>query len=192
MHASLFSLATFSCLEGFQLRSAFPRVFGAGPIRMDTIPDLRADDKTARVVLSFRQSMRTLDARVARLPLWVRRRILTGGPDAGVDGLGLTAKLAYHFFPLLVAQNVWSLVRVVLNPVAPLMLRGILAHIARRDRGEDAPIHVPILYAAAMFVATIVGGICSGQGLFIGRRICIRLRCVLLLFSHARLRHCLV
>ncbi|GAA6046061.1 hypothetical protein NBRC10513_002062 [Rhodotorula toruloides] len=178
MHASLFSLATFSFLEGFQLRSAFPRVFGAGSIKMDTIPDLRADDKTARVVLSFRQSMRTLDARLARLPLFVRRRILSD-PDAGVEGLGLTPKLIYHFWPALVAQNIWSLGRVVLNPIAPLMLRRILAHIAKRERGEYAPVHVPILYAWGLFLGTILGGVCSSQGLFIGRRICIRLRSII-------------
>ncbi|BGO93853.1 hypothetical protein NBRC10512_004641 [Rhodotorula toruloides] len=178
MHASLFSLATFSFLEGFQLRSAFPRIFGAGSIKMDTIPDLRADDKTARVVLSFRQSMRTLDTRLARLPLFIRRRILSD-PNAGVEGLGLTPKLIYHFWPALVAQNIWSLGRVVLNPIAPLMLRGILAHIAKRERGEYAPFHVPILYAWGMFLGTILGGICSSQGLFIGRRICIRLRSII-------------
>ncbi|BGP50526.1 Transporter of the ATP-binding cassette (ABC) [Rhodotorula kratochvilovae] len=177
MHASLASLATFSYMERFQLRSAFPRWFGIGPIKMNDIPDLRPDDKTARALLSYRQSLTTLDTVLARLPLRIRRRFVPN--DEGVEALGLTWKLVYHFWPDLVAQNIWSLIRVAMNGIPPLMLKGILAHIGARQRGEDAPMHVAVLYAWVLFLATVVGSVGSSQALFIGRRICLRMRSII-------------
>ena len=179
VHASLASLATFSYMESFQLRCAFPERYDTGALKLDDIPDLRPDDKTARVLLAYRQSLTHLDAFLARLPLVLRRRLV---PDAeGVESLGLTWKLLWHFSPALVAQNLYSLVRVATNGIPPLMLKGILAHIGARNRGENAPVHVAVLYAWVLFLATVVGSVGSSQALFIGRRVCLRLRCVPLL-----------
>lgn len=175
VHASLASLATFSYMESFQLRCAFPKRYDVGPLKLDNIPDLRPDDKTARVLLSYRHSLTRLDAFLARLPLRIRRRFVPDGE--GVESLGLTWKLVWHFWPALVAQNVYSLIRVAMNGFPPLMLKGILAHIGARNRGEDAPVHVAVLYAWVLFLTTLVGSIGSSQALFIGRRVCLRLRC---------------
>ncbi|GJN92324.1 hypothetical protein Rhopal_005354-T1 [Rhodotorula paludigena] len=177
LHASLASLATFSFMERFQLRSAFPTWFNAPPIAMNTIPDLRPDDKTARALLAYRQTLRTLDAFLDRLPRFLRRRLLAD--DQNSDALGLTPKLIFHFWRALVAQNIYSLIRVAMNGIPPLMLKGILAHIAARSRGEQAPIHVAVLYAWILFLTTVVGSVGSSQSLFIGRRICIRLRSII-------------
>ncbi|GAA6053294.1 hypothetical protein JCM3770_006670 [Rhodotorula araucariae] len=177
MHASLASLATFSYMERFQLRAAFPRWFGIGPIEMNDIPDLRPDDKTARALLAYRQSLATLDTVLARLPLRIRRRFIDD--HESVDAVGLTWKLVYHFWPDLIAQNIWSLIRVAMNGIPPLMLKGILAHIGARNRGENAPIHVAVLYAWVLFLATVVGSVGSSQALFIGRRICLRMRSII-------------
>ncbi|GAA5842131.1 hypothetical protein JCM9279_002796 [Rhodotorula babjevae] len=177
VHASLASLATFSYMESFQLRCAFPKRYDTGPLKLDDIPDLRPDDKTARVLLAYRQSLIHLDSFLARLPLALRRRLV---PDTeGVESLGLTWKLLWHFSPALVAQNLYSLVRVATNGIPPLMLKGILAHIGARNRGENAPIHVAVLYAWVLFLATVVGSIGSSQALFIGRRVCLRLRSII-------------
>jgi hypothetical protein len=174
-NASLFSAATWSYLESFMLRAAFPQRYNIPTLKMDAVPDLRPDDKTARALLTYRQSMRTLEGHLVRLPAFLRRFLL--GKDhqqKTVDDLSLAYKLAYHFAPELIAQNVYSLVRVALNGVPPLMLKGILSHIGKRSRGEPAPMHVAVLYAWVLFVATCVGSLGSSQSLFIGRRVCIR------------------
>ncbi|GAA5979907.1 hypothetical protein JCM11641_007582 [Rhodosporidiobolus odoratus] len=179
INASLFSHATWSYMEGFQLRSAFPSAYGVGSLKMDSVPDLRPDDKTARVLLAYRQSLREIDALLARAPIFLRRRLTGGKEDGTVDDLSLAWKLTYHFLPALAAQNTFSLIRVALNGVPPLMLKGILAHIAKRNRGEPAPAHVAVMYAWFLFVGTVVGSLGSSQSLFIGRRVCIRLRSII-------------
>ncbi|GAA5828043.1 hypothetical protein JCM11251_005706 [Rhodosporidiobolus azoricus] len=180
LNASLFSCATWTYLEGFQMRAAFPGMFGAeGSLKMDQIPDLRPDDKTARALLAYRQSLRTIERILARLPAFIRKRLLGGKADGTIEDLSLAWKLSYHFFPELVAQNVYSIIRVAFTGVPPLMLKGILAHIAKRNRGEPSPTHVAVLYAWALFISTVVGSLGSSQSLFIGRRICIRLRSII-------------
>ncbi|GAA5908059.1 uncharacterized protein JCM6883_004104 [Sporobolomyces salmoneus] len=175
MHASLISLATFSWLEPFQLRATFPNLTKSPPLTLETTPDLRPDDKTARVFLTYRLSLQKLDKLIHRLPSPFKRllRIRT------VEDLGLTGRLLYHFVPELLVQQLWSLVRVALTAAPPLCLQGILAHLARRQRHEESPTHVAVLYAYGLFITTIVGAIAASQGLYIGRRICIRLRSII-------------
>ncbi|GAA5950238.1 hypothetical protein JCM10213_005210 [Rhodosporidiobolus nylandii] len=179
LNASLFSQATWSYMEGFQLRAAFPSAYGVRSLKMDSVPDLRPDDKTARVLLAYRQSLRELDSLLQRLPAFLRRRLTRGKENGTVDDLSLAYKLSFHFFPALVAQNVYGLVRVAMSGVPPLMLKAILAHIGKRNRGEPAPTHVALLCAWFLFLGTVVGSLGSNQGLFIGRRICIRLRSII-------------
>ncbi|GAA5991641.1 hypothetical protein JCM10908_001069 [Rhodotorula pacifica] len=177
MNASLFSLATFSHMDGFLLKSAFPRAFKGETISANNVPDLRPDDKTARVLLSYRQSLRRLDSRLARLPRFIRRIALRD--EDGVEELGLTWKLIYHFWPMLVVQISWAILPVLVNGVPPVMLNQILSAIAARSRGEHIPNHVLLLYAWITFVATIVVSIGRSLSLFLGRRICIRLRSII-------------
>ncbi|GAA5950453.1 hypothetical protein JCM3765_004553 [Sporobolomyces pararoseus] len=176
MHASLFSLATFSWLEAFQLRATFPSLTNSPPLTIETTPDLRPDDKTARVFLTYRLSLQRLDKLIRRLPSPVKRLLKI----ESVDSLGLTGRLLYHFMPELLAQQLWALVRVALNGAPPLFLQGILAHLARRQRNEESPTHVAVLYAWGLFITTIVGALGSSQALYIGRRICIRLRSIII------------
>lgn len=177
VNASLFSLITFSFLDTFLLGAAFPKRYGIEPISAQTIPDLRPDDKTARVLLAYRQSVRKLEARLSRVPAVVRRRIVPEGTS--VEDLALTSKLVYHFWPLLVAQFWWAMLPVFANAIPPIMLNQLLTAIAARQRGEHIPNHVLVLYAWITFVATILVSIGRVMALLTGRRICIRLRFVL-------------
>lgn len=163
LHASLLSQVTFSYLDRNMFGSAFPSLSKSPPISMDTIPDLRPDDKTARVLLSYRRDV----AQLARF-----------APSLGRPQSGLTPKLAWHFRHELLAQQLWSYVRVAVIALPPLFLKGLLAHIGKRSRGEDAPMHVALLYAGAMVFFQIVASLAASQSLYIGRRICIRLRSV--------------
>ncbi|POY72104.1 hypothetical protein BMF94_4836 [Rhodotorula taiwanensis] len=177
VNASLFSLITFSFLDTFLLGAAFPKRYGIEPISAQTIPDLRPDDKTARVLLAYRQSVRKLEARLSRVPAVVRRRIVPEGTS--VEDLALTSKLVYHFWPLLVAQFWWAMLPVFANAIPPIMLNQLLTAIAARQRGEHIPNHVLVLYAWITFMATILVSIGRVMALLTGRRICIRLRFVL-------------
>ncbi|GAA6009491.1 hypothetical protein JCM10207_003801 [Rhodosporidiobolus poonsookiae] len=179
LNASLYASATWSYMHRFQMDAAF-----RPPLKLDQVPALRPDDMTARALLAYRQSLVSLARFLAHCPAWVRRRLTgsgsggSGGEEVDVDKAPLAVKLGFHFFPYLVAQNVYALIRVALNGVPPLMLKGILSHISKRNRGEDAPAHVAVLFAWGMFVATVVGSLGSSYSLFIGRRICIRLRSI--------------
>ncbi|GAA5881682.1 hypothetical protein JCM3774_005336 [Rhodotorula dairenensis] len=177
MNASLFSLATFSHIDSFLMKSAFPRVFNGEPISAENVPDLRPDDKTARVLLSYRQSLRRLDSRLARVPRFLRRIILRD--EDGVEELSLTWKLVYHFWPMLLVQISWAILPVLMNGIPPVMLNQILSAISARQRGEPVPNHVLLLYAWITFVATIAVSIGRSLSLFLGRRICIRLRSII-------------
>ena len=159
LHASLFSLLTFSYLDRWMFGAAFPRISGAPPISMETVPDLRADDKTARVLLSYRRDVTQLQRLLPR-----------------TKKSGLTPKLFWHFRGPLFAQQAWSYLRVAVVALPPLFLKGLLAHIGKRSRGEEAPMHIALLYAAAMVLFQIIGSLAASQSLIIGRRICIRLR----------------
>ncbi|GAA5922614.1 uncharacterized protein JCM15063_003362 [Sporobolomyces koalae] len=180
--ASLFSQATFSFLEAFQFRATFPGYTKSPPLTLETIPDLRPDDKTARVFLTYRRSLTKLDNLIRRLPSPVQRLF---GVETIAD-VGLSLRLLYHFTGALLAQMAWALVRVIFNGAPALFLQGILAHLARRQRGEDSPTHVAVLYAYGLFMTTIICALGSSQALFIGRRVCIRLRSIIIAEAFAK------
>ncbi|KAL8276389.1 hypothetical protein RQP46_011187 [Phenoliferia psychrophenolica] len=163
MNASLFALATFSFVDSFMISNAFPSP-SSPPITMDSVPDLRPDDKTARVLLSYRRDVASLNA--------------NRGPGMKRKAFGLTARLMWHFRRQLLVQQFWSYVSVSVVGLPPLFLRGILAHINKRQRGEEAPLHVALLFAGALFFFQTLGALASSQSLYIGRRICIRLRSI--------------
>ncbi|KAK4703719.1 hypothetical protein P7C70_g2503, partial [Phenoliferia sp. Uapishka_3] len=164
MNASLFGLATFSYINSFMVANAFPKP-GQPALPMTAIPDLRPDDKTARVLLSYRRDVAALNA--------------GRGPGTKRKAWGLTAKLAWHFRRELLVQQFWSYIRVAVVGLPPLFLQAILGHINKRQRGEEAPFHVALLYAVGLFFFQILGALCASQSLFIGRRICIRLRSII-------------
>ena len=158
MNACLLSLATFSFVDQYMYKTAF----GSEKYALETVPDLRPDDKTARIVLSYRRDCAVLnDPTTPKSSHW-----------------GLTAKLVWHFRSQLAAQQFYAYIKAFVIAIPPLFLKALLAHISKRNRGEEAPMHVAILYAFAMFVFQVVGSLASSQSLYIGRRICINLRFV--------------
>ena len=167
MNACLLSLATFSFVDQYMYKTAF----GPDKYTLETVPDLRPDDKTARIVLSYRRDCAMLNNDPTR-------------PKS--SQWGLTAKLVWHFRSQLALQQFYAHIKAAVVAIPPLFLKALLAHISKRNRGEEAPMHVAILYAFAMFVFQVVGSLASSQGLYIGRRICINLRFVLRSSSFCR------
>ncbi|KAK4050877.1 Transporter of the ATP-binding cassette (ABC) [Microbotryomycetes sp. JL201] len=162
LHASLFSIMTFSFMEGFMFRSAFPKLLNAPKLSMDTVPDLRPDDKTARVLLSYRRDMGRAEALFPRL----------------FERANLSVKLLWHFRRELLLQQAWSYFKIVFVNLPALFMRALLADVSKRGRGEYAPVHVSFLYAAGMAATQIIASLAGSQALYIGRRICIRMRSI--------------
>lgn len=170
-HASLFALATFTYIDKFLVTHAFPSST-TSPISKTTIPDLRADDKTARVLLAYRQDCAVLNSGKTPKNTW-----------------GLTARLLWHFRSELMLQQFWGYLHVAVVALPPMLLQQVLRHIEKRGKGEVAPMHVALLFVALMFVAQVVESVTASQGLFIGRRLCIRIRLVLHLFPSTFMSH---
>ncbi|KAM0790888.1 hypothetical protein ACM66B_004727 [Microbotryomycetes sp. NB124-2] len=163
LHASLFSILTFSFMESFMFRSAFPKLFNAPKLSMETVPDLRPDDKTARVLLSYRRDMTKAETTFPR----------------AFKKANLSVKLMWHFRRELLLQQAWSFFKIAFVNMPALFMRALLADVSKRGRGEYAPVHVSFLYAAGMAATQIIASLASSQTLYIGRRLCIRMRSII-------------
>ncbi|KAI5474447.1 ABC bile acid transporter [Pseudohyphozyma bogoriensis] len=156
-NASLFSLLTFSFISPFMITSAFPKA-GSPPVTLADVPDLRPDDKTARVLLAFRRD-------TASVPLFRKPT--------------LSVKLLWFFRQELLLQQFCSLIRVAVVAVPAMFLQAFLSVVGRRARREaNAEVHVAVLYAFGMFFFQNIGSLAASQSLYLGRRMCIRLRSI--------------
>ncbi|KIS68280.1 putative bile acid-exporting ATPase [Mycosarcoma maydis] len=152
------------------------------------IPDLPVADKAAAVVACFRAYTST-QSDDAPTPPAASRKPPKHGLHAGLSPSTrpLWRRLFGHFKWFLALQFFWATLEAGLNLVPPFFLQKILAFIAARDEQRrsgdyrDAqPLHLGILYAFGMFVGQIFASISASRALFIGRRICIRLRAILI------------
>lgn len=157
LNRSLLSLTLFTFVDSFLFRYAFAKT--REPVTLQNLPDLRPNDKTARILLSYRTET-----------AWISKRF----PKAGT-----TTRLFWFFRGPLLLQQAWSLLRVSTVTLPSMLLQAFLAHLGKMKRGEDAPAHVAILIIVAMFVTQCVSALAQSQSLYIGRRIAINLRSVL-------------
>ena len=92
-----------------------------------------------------------------------------------------TASLAWtlvkHFKRDLILQAVWAAFASLFLFAPTLLLRVILEYI---EHPEDTPKNVAWLFVSLLLLTEIVVAIGNGQALFIGRRICIRLRAIVI------------
>ncbi|SCV71655.1 BQ2448_3243 [Microbotryum intermedium] len=157
-NVSLFSHMVLAYLDGFLLRHT------RTTITAEDIPGLHPDDRTARVMLQFRHDCTYL---LRLLPQRAR-------------SFGMALKLLFHFRNPFLAQQVWALLTAVSRAVPSLFLRGLLNEIAKRNRGDDAPLHVALLFVVGMFFSQFLATVAASQALAIGRRVGIRVRSVLI------------
>lgn len=93
----------------------------------------------------------------------------------------LTIKLVRHFAPLVATQMVWATIQGFASLTAPLAIKLILSYIAERSHGKHStPLHMAVLYAIFLLVGGLIETVSASQGLFIGRRLCIRARAILI------------
>ncbi|KDE04352.1 hypothetical protein MVLG_05231 [Microbotryum lychnidis-dioicae p1A1 Lamole] len=157
-NVSLFSRMVLGYLDGFLLRHT------RTTIKAEDIPNLDPDDRTARRMLQYRCDCSLL---LRILPQRAR-------------SFGMATKLLFHFrYPLIVQQG-WALLTALSRAVPSLFLRGLLNEIAKRNRGEEAPLHVALLFVIGMFFSQFLATVAASQALANGRRVCIRVRSVLI------------
>lgn len=120
------------------------------PLEMRDVWDLREDDHAFFILRKFR----TIRARV-----------------------GFAMKMVIHFRRELVIAGVWAIAYSLTTFAPPTFLRLILEYVA--DPSSRPPT-VAWLYVAGIFVFNIIDSVFTGQALFIGRRICIRMRAIVI------------
>lgn len=89
----------------------------------------------------------------------------------------LAFTLVKHFKRDLAIQSAWAVFASLFTFAPTLLLRVILQYV---QSPEDTPKNVAWLFVVLLFVTATISAIGSGQALYIGRRICIRLRAVII------------
>ncbi|MCJ1416019.1 hypothetical protein MMC32_002354 [Xylographa parallela] len=92
-------------------------------------------------------------------------------------------RLVRHFKRYLLLQQVWTLLSSLLTFAPTLLLKAILEYIEQPQSTTPA---TAWLWVMLLAVAGIVGGVSDGQALWIGRRICIRLRAIMVAEIYAK------
>ncbi|KAH0537387.1 hypothetical protein FGG08_005829 [Glutinoglossum americanum] len=92
-----------------------------------------------------------------------------------------TSKLAWHllkyFRRLLLVQSFWACFSGLFTFAPTLLLRAILRYV---EDPRETPINAAWLYVILLFVSGCVQALADGQALWIGRKICMRLRAVII------------
>ncbi|KAI8820497.1 ABC transporter type 1, transmembrane domain-containing protein [Fimicolochytrium jonesii] len=119
---------------------------------MSDIPDLIEEDKAARNVQRFAKIRPQHPGLISAMYRLVRKEFLL--------------------------QVGFSIISLVLNFSGPFFLNRILLHVGQ-PKGEASAL-VGLTYALSLLVAALVKSICDGQMYFLGRRMGLRLRAVLI------------
>ncbi|SCU78640.1 LAFA_0A07668g1_1 [Lachancea sp. 'fantastica'] len=85
--------------------------------------------------------------------------------------------LFWFFLKYLGLQGFWACFDSVLSFVPTLLLKRILEYV---DDQSTAPKHLAWFYVCAMFFCRIAVAICQSQALFLGRRVCIRMKAIII------------
>ncbi|RPB26876.1 hypothetical protein L211DRAFT_804498 [Terfezia boudieri ATCC MYA-4762] len=119
-------------------------------LELEDVWALRADDVAVVVLSTYRQTKKTAS---------------------------LAFHLLRHFERDLVIQATWTVIQATFAFAPTLLLRVILEYV---DDPGDTPHNVAWLFVILLFVTAVISAIGTGQSLYIGRRISIRLRAVII------------
>nr|XP_018261799.1 ATP-binding cassette transporter [Kwoniella dejecticola CBS 10117]OBR83957.1 ATP-binding cassette transporter [Kwoniella dejecticola CBS 10117] len=156
---SVFARATYS----FLLPLLFKHYFK--PITLQDIPAIREDDSASSSLGAFRAYRASRD-----------KTHLAKTGEKRVRNLG--ADLFWFFSPELAYQCIWAIIFVLFQYLPPTGLRLLLQFVKERETSNQ-PNHVAVLYVAMMAGGQVLSVVLMGQSLFIGRRLCIRLRAII-------------
>ncbi|PWN37140.1 uncharacterized protein FA14DRAFT_113198, partial [Meira miltonrushii] len=149
---------------------------------LDAVPDVPPGSHAASVVAAYRSQN---DTKARNLEQKEDTPLLPSedGRQAGLphSRASLTIRLVRHFAPLVAAQMVWAAIQGFASLTAPLAIKLILSYIAERSHGKHStPLHMAVLYAVFLLIGGLIETVSASQGLFIGRRLCIRARAILI------------
>lgn len=85
--------------------------------------------------------------------------------------------LFFFFSNYLVLQCFWAFLGSVLSFIPTVLLKRILEYV---EDQSSAPSNLAWFYVTAMFVGRILVAICQAQALFFGRRVCIRMKSIII------------
>ncbi|GMM56145.1 bile acid-transporting ATPase [Maudiozyma humilis] len=89
---------------------------------------------------------------------------------------GFSLNLILFFKNYLLLQAFWAIIASFLTFTPTLLLKKILEYV---DDQSSAPLSVAWLYVILMFICKILVAIANGQALFFGRRVCIRMKSII-------------
>ncbi|CAN3503757.1 ATP-dependent bile acid permease [Diutina catenulata] len=94
-----------------------------------------------------------------------------------IKRFSFTFKLLYHFRDLLAEQTVWAVICAVVVFVPSVLLQRVLEYV---EDPKSRSASVAWVYIVLMAVAKVVTSMASGRSLFIGRRMCIRTKAIII------------
>ncbi|RDW35808.1 P-loop containing nucleoside triphosphate hydrolase protein [Yarrowia lipolytica] len=112
--------------------------------------DLRSDDHAVAILKDFRKLKRTA---------------------------GLIWRFTFFFKGYLWASSMWAIFYSLVTFIPTVLLKSLLSYV---DDPSGTPKNVAWLYVIGMLLASILNNVGQGQCLFIGRRICVRMRSVII------------
>ncbi|KAN0061178.1 Transporter of the ATP-binding cassette (ABC) [Thecaphora frezii] len=172
-----FGFVTPSLLKHFKVQFTLPAV-----------PDLPVADKAAAVVAGFRafSTSRKTGGESGAGASTSRAKDKAAPEQLRPSNRPLWFRLLSHFSGLLLVQIFFATLEATLVLAPPFFLNKILTYIAERGERKQGtldgarPFHLAVLYAFGMLFGQIGASLCSSRALFTGRRICIRLRAILI------------
>ncbi|RXK42365.1 ATP-binding cassette transporter [Tremella mesenterica] len=156
---SAFSKASYMFMLPFLFKHYFKTV------ALSDIPAMREDDSTSACLGAWRAFQASRDHSHEKKHGNKRKR-------------NLALDLVIFFNPETRTQMAWSILFVFLQYLPPTGLRLLLRYVKERTSESDP--YVPYLYVAMMAAGQCLGVVAIGQCLYIGRRLCIRLRSVII------------
>lgn len=88
-----------------------------------------------------------------------------------------TVNLISFFTKYLTLQAFWAFIESIVSFIPTLLLKRILEYVENRD---SAPANLAWFYVFCMFLSRVFVAICQGQALFFGRRVCIRMKAIII------------
>lgn len=120
------------------------------PLEIEDVWDLLPQDKAVNVIADYRQVKKT------SILAW---------------------HLMKHFKRSLLIQASWAVLSGLLTFAPTLLLKAILEYV---ENPVERPKNTAWFYVILLFVSGCVSAVADGQALYIGRRICIRLRAIII------------
>ena len=142
-------LASFASLMTFSWLDPLIRLGYKRPLEIVDIWNVLPQEKASRVINDFRQ----------------------------VKKSGRLAFRLLRFFTLgLLEQQFWAVLESVLTFVPPLLLKAVLEYV---ENPTAIPVSTAWLYVFLLPIVIMANGVAAGQSLWLGRKICIMLRAIM-------------